>query len=121
MSDELLPWPLSAENKVLPNPESCRLIDFETVEVVPGIINGTWFVTVSGTKPWLNMKVELVPLLYVRQPEYWGIEVVGCLAGNGLPALAPYDVFLALAGVTGTKGIEIIGATSSEKREVPPT
>ena len=117
--DDAFPW-TTEDGTVLPPTESCRLIDFETVDVVPGIIKNTWFVIVSGTKPCVNMTVELRPRIYVRQPEYWGIEVVGCLPGVCLPATAPYHVSLPLAGILGTKGIEIIGATKREKRAVPP-
>lgn len=113
-------FPITSENVELPVAESCRRIDFEKVEIRPGIVNNTWFAVVSGMKPWLNMEVRLIPLVYIRQPEYWGIEVVGCLPGIGLPVVAPYVVSIPLGGITGTKGIEIIGATRTEKREVPP-
>lgn len=99
---------------------SIRLIDFESAEVVAGFFPDTYFLVVSGTKPYLNMTVELSPLVYVRQPEYWGIEVVGSLPGIGLPATAPYHVSIPLAGITGTKGVEAIGATRSEQLAVPP-
>lgn len=106
----------------LPQAVSVRLVDFERVEILTlesfppqFVLNGT------GTKPYSNMEVELVPLIFVRQPEYWGIEVVGRLRGGiGLPALAPYAVSLPLTGVKGTEGIEVIGATRSEKIKVPP-
>jgi hypothetical protein len=65
--------------------------------------------------------VELSPLVFVRRPEYWEIEVLGRLPGIGLPALAPYTVSLRLAGVTGTKGIEVVGATRRARFDVPPT
>ncbi len=115
------PWPQLAEEGVeFPLAKSCRVIEFENVDVVPGIVNDTWFVNVSGTKRYRNMTVRLVPLVYVKQPEYWEIEVVGCLPGIALPALAPYSESIALDGIRGKKGIEIIGATGSEKRDVPP-
>ncbi len=101
----------------LPASKSCRLIDFDKADVVPGIVPKTWFLTVSGTKPYINMRVDLNPLIYVRQPEYWGIEVVGCLMGPGLPTM-PYSVFLPLEGTVGTKGIEVIGATRSEMKDI---
>ena len=67
------------------------------------------------------MRVDLLPRVHIQQPEYWGIEVVGCLPGGiGLPALAPYTVSLRLAGVTGTRGVEVIGATRTERIAVPP-
>jgi hypothetical protein len=33
------------------------------------------------------MEIKLNPLVYIRQPEYWGIEVVGCLPEVRLPVL----------------------------------
>ncbi len=99
-----------------PAAESCRLIDFEKVEVRPGIIPETWFLTVIGTKACSNMRVELIPLVYVKCPEYWGIEVVGCLPqGICLTAVAPYEVTIPLAGITGSEGIEVIGANKREE------
>lgn len=109
------------EFEALPHSSSCRLIDFREAEVRPGIVNGTYILIVRGTKPYLNMEVTLIPLVYVRQPEYWGIEVTGCLPGGiGLPATEPYTATLALNGIIGTKGIEVIGATRSEEIPVPP-
>ena len=107
------------EYQGLPQSEACRLIDFEEVDVVTlEIFPPQEVLSVSGTKPYLNMEVSLRPLTYIRQPEYWGIEVVGCLPGFGLPALAPYTVSIRLAGFMGTAGIEVIGATRSEKIEL---
>ena len=105
----------------LPAPTSTRLLDFEhiairTLESFPP----QHVLVVSGTKPFVNMEVTLEPLVFIRQPEYWGIEVVGRLPGVGLPALAPYQVSIPLAGITGTKGIEVIGATRTERRDIPP-
>ena len=109
------------EFEALPQPSSCRLIDFDKADVFPGIVSGSYILVVKGTKPYLNMQVNLVPLVYIRQPEYWGIEVTGCLSGGiGLPATEPYTAIFALNGTIGTKGIEVIGATRSEKISVPP-
>lgn len=102
-------------------PQSCRVISFDKAEVLTLESDPPqYLLTVSGTKPWLHMTVELMPLIYVRRPEYWGIEVVGCLKGFDLPVITPYQVSLNLSGLLGTKGIEVIGADRSEKIEVPP-
>jgi hypothetical protein len=106
------------EFEALPHSSACRLISFRDAEVVPGIVNDTWFLIVSGVKPWATMKVELHPLIYIRQPEYWGIEVVGCQSGVGLPVQAPYHVSLDITHVRGTIGIEVIGATSRKQIKV---
>lgn len=105
-----------------PAAEACRRIDFEDVQIVPGIVNDTWFAVVSGTKPWLTMEVSLIPLIYIEQPEYWGIEVIGCNAGIGLPATAPFSETISLDSIRGTKGVEIIGATpeGNKRFDIPP-
>ncbi len=101
----------------LPAAESCRVIDFEMAQVVAlGTSPPQHVLIVAGTKPIANLRVELVPLVYVRQPEYWGIEVVGCRAGEiDLPARVPYTLCLPLTGSTGTEGVEVIGASRSQK------
>jgi len=74
----------------LPHSSTCRLINFEKADVVPGLVPKTFFLIVAETKPWATMKVELHPLIYIRQPEYWGIEVVGCQPKQVL-ALRAFD------------------------------
>lgn len=110
----------------LPRCTSQRLIDFERIDILSLETHPARYVlTVSGTKPYRNMDVRLVPLVYVRQPEYWGIEVVGSLSGFGLPVVAPYTAFVLLngpggAGSIGTRGIEVIGASRSERSDLFP-
>lgn len=102
-----------------PTTQSCRLIDFEKARVDPGIIPETFFLTVRGTKPCLNMEVRLILLVYIRCPDFWGIEVTGCLPGGiCLPALGSYEVTIPLAGAIGSEGIEVTGAKKQEKIKV---
>lgn len=104
-----------------PVPASHRLLDFDSASIVTlESYQPQYVLTVTGTKPYLNMEVDLVPLMYIRQPEYWGIEVVGCLNGPGLPVMTPFTVSLRLAGITGTRGVEVIGASRTEQLDVPP-
>jgi len=105
--------------EALPSSTSCRLIDFDTATVVPGIVPKTFFLIVTGHKPWITMNVELHPLIYIKQPVYWGIEVVGCQGGIVLPQQAPYHVALDITHVLGTKGIEVIGASTKKQIKVP--
>ncbi|HEU4866128.1 MAG TPA: SSI family serine proteinase inhibitor [Actinomycetota bacterium] len=101
-------------------PQSHRLITFDKAEVATLESDPPqYLLTVSGTKPWLNMSVELTPLIYVQRPEYWGIEVVGMLRGISPAVLAPYEVSLNITHLLGTKGIEVIGSDRSEKIDVP--
>jgi hypothetical protein len=101
--------------QALPTPQSFRLIDFDSAEIHTDKVAGTFILIVRGTKPYLNMEVNLMPLVYVQQPEYWGIEVIGSLPGIGLPAEAPYTVSIPLEGIQGSKGIEVIGANQSKQ------
>ena len=64
------------------------------------------------------MTVQLVPLVFIRQPEYWGIEVVGSVAEIVLPALAPYEVSLSVTSFLGTEGIEVIGANRVQRFDI---
>ncbi|HYJ83406.1 MAG TPA: hypothetical protein VEW26_11285 [Allosphingosinicella sp.] len=102
--------------------QSVRRIPFKTARVVPGFVSGTYILIVSGVTACVNMKVRLSPLIYIRCPEYWGIEVLGELTGGhciiGIVP-TPYTVFIQLNGIVGSKGIEVLGAGSSKKIKVP--
>lgn len=112
MSQELLDQSKAAS--------SSRVINYDSAEVVTGIVPGTYFLVVSGEAPCLNMNVALVPLIYVHCPEYWGIEVVGTLPGGFcLTALRPFTVSIPLAGIIGAKGIEVIGSVKKERFDLP--
>jgi hypothetical protein len=102
-----------------PKSESHVLLDFDDIDIRPGFITNTFFLTVTGTKPCINMQVRLSPRIYVSCPDYWDIEVVGYLPGGVcLTAVAPYSETTELTGITGSKGIRVVGATKKEVREV---
>jgi hypothetical protein len=106
--------------QALPPAASFRRLDFDQAQVVAlRIFPPQFLLRVSGTEPYADMDVELVPFVYVRQPDYWGIEVVGSLRTPGLPGAAPYAASLPLAGSLGTAGIEVVGATRSRRIDVP--
>lgn len=107
--------------RMAPAPMNCRLVAFDEISINAGIIPDTWFLTVNGSVPCANMRVQLIPYVYVRQPEYWQIEVTGCLEGGiCLPVVKPYSVTIPLANIRGTKGIEVIGSNNTVRRDVPP-
>ena len=45
--------------------------------------------------------------------------MVGCQSGIGLPQTAPYHVALDISHLLGTKGIEVIGASTKKQINVP--
>ena len=103
-----------------PGSTTCGLMPYTKATIVPGFINDTWFLVVEGKKNWSNIQVTLNPYVYILRPDYWEIEVVGCMSGVGSPVQLPYSVTIPLDGITGHKGIEVIGATKREKILVPP-
>jgi hypothetical protein len=101
--------------------ESVKRIAYDSADVVGGFQTGTYFLVVSGTAPCVNMEVSLSPLIYIDCPEYWGIEVIGTLPGGFcLTAIKPFSVSIPLAGITRSKGIEVLGATKRKDQiDVP--
>jgi hypothetical protein len=101
--------------------QSVRRIPFKTAKVVPGIVSGTHILIVSGETACVNMKVRLSPLIYIRCPEYWGIEVLGELQGGrcfiGIVP-TPFTVSMQLNGIVGSKGIEVLGAKQAQRIKV---
>ncbi|HEX2035642.1 MAG TPA: hypothetical protein VHS99_15815 [Chloroflexota bacterium] len=109
------------ELRALPPPASFRVIAYEKAEVLAQRTNPPRYVLqVSGIKAFAKMTVQLKPLVYVRQPEYWEIEVVGGLPGVAVPAKLPYTVTLPLGGTLGSRGIQVLGANRSDRFDVPP-
>jgi heat shock protein HslJ len=117
-------WSVGASAQEKPTPstppaETCDLIDFEKAAVEPIATTGTstrYRLTVSGTQPYLQMTVRLDPLIYVQQPDYWGIQVTGCRPGEvGLPVAVPYTVTYDFTGPLGKRGIEVIGSVRTQK------
>ena len=106
----------------LPLSSTCRLINFDTAHVFPGIVNGTWFLHARGEKPWLNMTVMLVPAVYISTPDYWKFEVVGCFPTIGLPCTTSYNITsgeISNGNGIGHKGIEVVGANKTQIINIP--
>lgn len=110
-----------AEQRALPPPTSFRLIAYQRAEVLTLESNPPQYVLqVGGLKPSASMTVKLMPLVYVRQPEYWEIEVVGGMRSPAIPVKTPYTVTLPLAGALGSRGIQVLGANRGDRFDVPP-
>lgn len=102
-----------------------RLIDFERAEVItPMIYPPQPRLVVTGVKPHPDVEVTLVPLRYVSQPTYQGIQVVATAQSDGphvSPPIAhvPYVVDIDLQGICGSEGVEAIGDTRTQQIAVP--
>ena len=102
--------------EALPYAHSCRRIDFDLVELRERARPCGRLLLVSGVTPWADLCVTLEPLVYLEVPEFWVIEVVGRLTASGLPAWVDFCAALRLGSVQGRRGIEIVGATKSERK-----
>ena len=77
-------------------------------QVRPGFLNNTFFLILHGKKPNLNTWVEISPVRYPKQPEYWRIDVKECYSGNILlPTISGYAFHEEISQAMGTKGIEL--------------
>jgi hypothetical protein len=94
-----------------------RLIDFEKVDVLPGIASGFWFLIIRRKPSSANIVVQLVPREHQTRPDYWEYELVGNSAGEKVLTKAEAIVSPLLRQFIGTKGIEIVGATRKERKE----
>ncbi len=106
----------TAQFNRLPTTTTCWRVDFDYVAIEGRGSGGQPLVLVSGIKEWLNLHIELRPRCYQTPPDFWAIEVVGTLPGYGVRGTVDYHVVLPLAGLWGYEGIEIVGATKSERR-----
>jgi len=102
-----------------------QLIDFNQVDIISLMIYPPRHtLIVGGVAPFSGAAVSLVPLQYVGRPAYCGIQVV-CSPGEDT-ATAPetdggsavYSVEIDLTGITGTQGVEVVGATRSMRLAV---
>jgi len=99
-----------------------QLIDFERAEVIsPMIYPPQPRLVVAGVKPNPEVEVTLVPLTYVSQPPYYGIQVVATTSTADGPhvsqpiANVPFVAELDLEGYTGSEGVEVIGETKTKQ------
>lgn len=100
----------------LPCAQTCRRVDFDRVEILPGQVGGSLVLAVSGIAPWADLRVSLERLGFESDQDFAAFELVGRLSGVALPAMIDFCVVLLISAFEGREGIEIFGATRSERR-----
>ena len=95
---------------------SWKLVSFEDAHIFDSGEEFYSSLVVEGVSPYVNLELDLIPLVYSEQPEYWEIELVGCLRKFALPGLMPFQKILPLDFQIGSKGIELIGANGQRKK-----
>lgn len=88
-----------------------RIIGFDGAELKRSPMQNGWFLSVSGVAPEAGKVARLAPRLYQERPDYWGIEVVAIrLDAGGDDGPCSGKLSIPLEGITGLKGIAVIGA-----------
>jgi hypothetical protein len=96
--------------------DRCRLITFDSAEVVRKEgKKATSVLVVHGYTPTSGATVTLEPVIYIRQPAYWLIQVIGCMPEIGAMVMTPFTATLDLTGTLGTEGIEVAGVDRTQR------
>lgn len=99
-----------------------QLIDFEVAELRHVPLQDSLYLWVRGMLPGLNFKASLAPRVYHDQPEYWAIEIAAVSMPTEIDADADkslqFERSIPLIGITGTKGIAVVGANQVKHIEV---
>jgi hypothetical protein len=106
-----------------------RIIDFEIAELKTSPFQDSLYLWVKGRMPLGHFEVTLAPRIYHNRPEYWGIEVA--IVSVPAPANDPgvvdvknaetgtmFERSVPLTGVTGSRGITVIGANQIKRIEI---
>jgi hypothetical protein len=106
-----------------------RIIDFETAELRKLPFQDSLYLWVRGTLPGNGFEVRLAPRVYHDRPDYWGIEVAVIHAPNivvpppandvgGADEALVFERSVPLTGITGVRGITVIGANQVKRIEI---
>jgi hypothetical protein len=98
------------------------VIDFEKAELKHMPFQDGVYLVVKGRCPGKGFDVRLAPLVYNEtRPDYWGIEVAMFTAGSNAEAAddnAMFERSVPLAGITGTRGVTVIGANQELRIDI---
>jgi hypothetical protein len=106
-----------------------RIIDFETAELRTLPFQDSLYLWVRGNLPGPGFEARLAPRIYHDRPDYWGIDVAVIHAPEKAGHAASSDIGSAdsalvfersvpLTGITGFRGITVIGASQMKRIEI---
>jgi hypothetical protein len=101
-----------------------RIIDFEVAELRKLPFQDSLYLWVQGHLPSADFEAKLAPRFYHDRPDYWGIEVAVVSvprSDNDLSAAntsLSFERSVPLTGITGTKGITVIGANQIKQIDI---
>ncbi len=101
-----------------------RIIDFDVAELRTLPFQDSLYLWVRGTLPEPGYEAKLAPRVYQYRPDYWGIEVAVVMqrqAANDAEigeVSLEFERSVPLTGITGVRGIAVIGASQVKKIEI---
>jgi hypothetical protein len=99
-----------------------QLIDFRDAFLSRDEYADNWILNVSGMLPCANMQLGLSPECHSALPHFWRIHLVGHLPnGFCLRRSESFHLRIPITGITGSIGVELVGATMSKRFEVEPS
>ena len=119
----------SASSGSLSSVPNGRIIDFEVAELRKLPFQDSLYLWVRGSLPETGFEARLAPRIYHDRPDYWGIEVAVIHAphiANPVPANdvgsvdepLVFERSVPLIGITGVRGIAVIGANQVKRIEI---
>jgi hypothetical protein len=101
-----------------------RIIDFDVAELRKVPFQDSLYLWVRGTLPGIGYEAKLAPRVYQVRPDYWGIEVAVVMQhkaandGNIGEVSLAFERSVPLTGITGVRGITVIGANQVKRIEI---
>jgi hypothetical protein len=101
-----------------------QIIDFEKAELRRPPFQDSVYLWVKGRMPASGFDVRLSPRIYHGRPDYWGIEVAAIASLNAdnddadAGTLRDFERSVPLSGITGSKGVTVIGANRCQRIEI---
>ena len=119
----------SSANGSLSSVPNGQIVDFEIAELLKVPFQDSLYLWVRGKLPAGTVEAKLAPRVYHDRPDYWGIEVAVVSVpddanGRGADTAEPgleslvFERSIPLAGITGSRGITVIGANQIKRIEI---
>ena len=89
--------------------KSCATQDYGTAALRTA--DGRMVLHVTGMAQHPGMTIEVRPVLYVMQPDFWQMGLVACDPAGSKPTgpATPFDADIGISGWSGRKGIDLNG------------
>ena len=98
--------------------KDCTAIDFSTAELARA--HDRVLLRITGEAPHAGMSIEVRPVLYVMQPDYWQMALVAC-GPKGVKADGPpvtYSAEINVSGSVGRKGVVLSGTPGAKTKRL---